>query len=375
MSEYQFIHFQAIDRPVDDKQLAYMRRQSTRAEVSPWEFSNEYHFGDFSGDPYEMLRRGYEVHLHYANFGIRRLMFRLPAGLPWNKKTFQQFETEYGVEWKPDKHGSGGILAIQRDADAGTFEEDFYDFDRVIEALGRVREMLSGGDLRPLYLAWLACASDEDAMEPPIPAGLAKLPRELATISEFYELSRDLIQAAAKDSPPAPTAKDTSHELQAWVNRQTADKLRELATRLLADPSPAARAETLARIRDEAPTTPWPTAEPSRTFGELQRAANGVEVHRVERERLEQQRAREARLKSIAAKPNETVAHVKKLVKERSTTGYERAAQELSDLREALGPKRGPARAQKIAADLAAANPTLNLLKSALRRHGLLAKR
>jgi hypothetical protein len=375
MSEFQYVYFQAVDHPLNDKQLAYMRRQSSRAEISPWEFSNEYHFGDFRGDPYEMLRRGYDVHLHYANFGIRRLMFRLPAGLPWNKKTFGQYETEYGLGWEPEKKGPGGVLEISPEADAGTFDEDFYDFDRVIEVLGRVREMLAGGDLRPLYLAWLACAGDDDATEPPVPAGLDKLPRELTAIASFYELSRDLIQAAAKRSPEAPAATEKSHALQAWVDRQSADELRELALRMLTDPTPAARAETLARIRDEAPTTDWPTAEPSRTFADLQRAAQGVEEHRVEQESRKEQRAREARLKSIAAKPNETIALVKKLVKERSTTSYEQAAQKLADLREALGPKRGPARAQKAAADLVGANPTLNRLKSALRKHGLLPKR
>ncbi len=39
MSEYQYLHFLAIDRPLDDEQLEFMRRQSTRAEVSQWEFS------------------------------------------------------------------------------------------------------------------------------------------------------------------------------------------------------------------------------------------------------------------------------------------------------------------------------------------------
>jgi len=86
MSEYQYIHFVACDRPLDDKQLAYMEEQSTRADISRWEFTNEYHFGDFHGNATEMLRRGYDMHLHFANYGIRRLMFRLPE-LPCDKKT------------------------------------------------------------------------------------------------------------------------------------------------------------------------------------------------------------------------------------------------------------------------------------------------
>lgn len=89
MSEHQYVHFIAIDRPLKDKELAYMRQQSTRAEITPWEFTNEYHYGDFHGNAKEMLRRGYDMHVHYANFGIRRLLIRLPGGLPCDRKTFK----------------------------------------------------------------------------------------------------------------------------------------------------------------------------------------------------------------------------------------------------------------------------------------------
>lgn len=39
MSEYQYIYFSAVDKQLDDKQLAYMRRQSSRAEVTPPPFA------------------------------------------------------------------------------------------------------------------------------------------------------------------------------------------------------------------------------------------------------------------------------------------------------------------------------------------------
>ena len=82
MSEFQRIAFRAIDGPVTDKNLEFMRRQSSRAEVTPWSFDNEYQWGDFRGDAYEMLRRGYDLHVHYANFGTRTVLIRLPNGLP-----------------------------------------------------------------------------------------------------------------------------------------------------------------------------------------------------------------------------------------------------------------------------------------------------
>ena len=125
MSEYQFIHFLAIDKPLNDKQLTFMRRQSTRAEITEWEFTNEYHFGDFHGNAKEMMRRGFDIHLHYANFGIRRLMIRLPNGLPCDRRTFNKFMVEDCVEWIADKKGKGGILDIEPEADAGTYEEEY----------------------------------------------------------------------------------------------------------------------------------------------------------------------------------------------------------------------------------------------------------
>ena len=68
-SEYQYVAFRAIDAPVSEKNLSLHARQSSRAEITPWSFHNEYHYGDFRGNAKEMLRRGYDLHLHYANFG------------------------------------------------------------------------------------------------------------------------------------------------------------------------------------------------------------------------------------------------------------------------------------------------------------------
>jgi hypothetical protein len=171
MSEYQFIHFLAIDKPLNDKQLAFMRRQSTRAKITEWEFTNEYNFGDFHGNAKEMLRRGFDIHLHYAKFGIRRLMIRLPKGLPCDRPTFKIFQVDGCVEWMADKKGIGGILDIEPEADAGTYEEEIYNVDTLLHKIAPIRNSLINGDLRALYIAWLACNYDEESMEPPVPAG------------------------------------------------------------------------------------------------------------------------------------------------------------------------------------------------------------
>ena len=51
MSEYQYYEFLAVDRPLDDDEQAEVRSLSTRARITATSFVNEYHWGDFKGDP------------------------------------------------------------------------------------------------------------------------------------------------------------------------------------------------------------------------------------------------------------------------------------------------------------------------------------
>jgi hypothetical protein len=157
MSEYQYVEFRAIDRPLDDKALAFMQRQSTRAEITRWSFTNEYHFGDFHGNTIEMLRRGDDVHLHYANFGIRKLMFRLPRGLPLPAKQCRPFLNTDGLRWHKDGKGPGGVLEISPYLEPGEID-DLWDLDKWLDRFVPLRQAIVDGDPRPLYAAWL-CAT------------------------------------------------------------------------------------------------------------------------------------------------------------------------------------------------------------------------
>ena len=78
MSEYRYYEFLALDRPLDGSQFAELRSLPTRAEISATRFANEYHWGDFKGDPRTMMERFFHAFLYLANWGTRRLMFRLP---------------------------------------------------------------------------------------------------------------------------------------------------------------------------------------------------------------------------------------------------------------------------------------------------------
>ncbi len=45
MSEYQYYEFLALDHPLNRKQMADVRKWSTRAEITPTSFTNHYEWG------------------------------------------------------------------------------------------------------------------------------------------------------------------------------------------------------------------------------------------------------------------------------------------------------------------------------------------
>jgi hypothetical protein len=123
------------------------------ASSCAWSFDNEYQYGDFGGNAIEMLRRGYDLHLHYANFGVRTLLIRLPHGLP-NPRAVEPYYDAEAIQFIKDKKGPGGVLAIEPCFEPDALEE-LWDIDDLLDCLAPLRGEILAGDLRPLYLAHL----------------------------------------------------------------------------------------------------------------------------------------------------------------------------------------------------------------------------
>jgi len=79
MSEYQCYEFVALDKPLTSKQMAALRAISTRAEISPTRFWNEYEWGDLKADAAKLVERYFDAHLYVASWGTHRLMLRAPV--------------------------------------------------------------------------------------------------------------------------------------------------------------------------------------------------------------------------------------------------------------------------------------------------------
>lgn len=386
MSEYQYLVFRAVDRPLTDRELKYARKQSTRAEIDQWSFRNEYNFGDFRGDAKGLLNRGYDVHLHYADFGIRTIMMTLPTGLPCDESIWSQFINGESTQWLPNASG-GGILAITPGFEPG-YLHDVWEYEPIVRAAVQVRNEIIQGDLRSLFVVGLCGAEDMndsyfyDGM-PPVPAGVAEASHACRTLLEFYGESPLMLQALEASTETAPSLPSRKEIIAQWLSQKSKNDLHQLATELLEDDGAARRVETLARIRNEVDQPIWPVSPCKLTWEELRNATGQLveeEKSRIKaakaaaarREAEKQEKQRQRRLKKMKKNPEQWLAKAETIVESRETRYYDTVAELLADLQEAVGGETGRQVAQKHAEYLTRENPTLKRLKSSLRKNNLL---
>lgn len=387
MSEYQYIEFRAVDRPLTDAELRFAEGQSTRADVTRWSFQNEYHYGSFRGDVEELLRHGYDVYLHFANFGVRTAAFRLPAGLPFPKKTWSQYIGVGGLIWKQDRNGKAGTLFISSSHDPGESNE-IWAPGEYMDDLVAFRNRLVEGDLRALYVLSLCAEMDDqtfepEAEEPLVPSGLAESVEAFERVAGFFGLDPFLLLAAAEGTPDNPNQPSDDRRCREWVEGLSAVESKKLLHRFLAENPHTVKAETVAEIQRNAQLQDWPTVSSGRT---LQMLFDRAEQLRAEydakekekraaaakRRAAKEERQRQDRMQEMAKDPQSWLRAASQLVDQRGRENYEAAATILADLREAVGGDAGRSLTRTHAAHLAKQYPTLTRLKSSLRIRGLL---
>ncbi len=387
MNEYQYVEFRAVDKPLTDSELKFAEKQSTRAEISRWSFRNEYHYGDFRGDVNGLLRRGYDVFLHYANFGIRTVAFRLPTGLPFPKRLWSRYIGTGTLRWEKDRKGKAGIVTISSHHDAGELEE-LWELDDYMDELVTVRNQLVTGDLRTLYAFWLCAAMDDDSMdrdivEPPVPAGLFQCAEAFSSLLEFFGLDPFILVAAAEGTSAAPQRASDDQQRREWAEQLSEARSKELLRRFLADNPNTVKAEAIAAIRDRVGSSNWPTSSLGRPLQLLLDRTQQLRAdHESKQEKkraaaakraaAKKERERQDRMKEMVKEPQAWLREVSRLVNERGTANYKAAAEILAELREAIGGGEGEKTTRKHAAHLVKKYPTLSHLKSSLRKSGLL---
>lgn len=347
MSEYQYYEFLAVDRPLDERAQAEVRSLSTRARITATSFVNEYHWGDFRGNPSKMMERYYDAHLYLANWGTRHVMLRLPRGV-LDLDVAEQYCV--GDEFTALTAGKHLILSLTSQA-----EEESWDYEPQgsLASIVGVRGEIAAGDHRALYLAWLAGYGtwerdeadfddeDNDEPEPPVPAGLRTLTAPQRALADFLRLDDDLLTVATETSPSLGKATANPKRLAAWVAKLPVAEKDRLLVDVAQDHAATVHLELLRRFRDD--TTPAVADRPRRTVADLLDGAARIRAERQRREavrRAEEQARREAsralarerRLDELADDEETAWARVAAMIATRQPGEYDNAIRLLTDL-------------------------------------------
>jgi hypothetical protein len=201
VSEYQYYEFLALDRPLTATEKAYVESLSSRVELTSTQAKFVYNYGDFRGNPQELVEKCFDVMLYMASWGSRQLIFRFPKSLV-NADVFEPYCLEDRITVSTTKNSV--ILDININDEEMNHWID--SGEGYLSDMVSLRNDLLQGDLRSLYLAWLKAApiyfdpEEEDYIEPPVPANLDDLPNSLLVLIDFLEIEQDLIAAAATAS-------------------------------------------------------------------------------------------------------------------------------------------------------------------------------
>jgi hypothetical protein len=344
MSEYQYYEFVAIDRPLTRDQMAELRARSSRATITSTSFVNEYHYGDLKGDPSDWMRRYFDAFVYTANWCCCRLALRVPLSA-FSKGEVRWYETEDTLTVDRSDHHWIIHWALNESEDYDRFGME--DGRGWMARLLPLRDELLRGDLRVLYLGWLAGVTageiNDDAPEPDVPPGLSQLSAAQEALVEFLGIDPDLLAAAAVGSPAlAETNDDDSIEI--WLAGLSADEMRAtLALLLQGQPQLAERqlkSRFLAWQKERAPASA--ISAPRRTVAQLRSLAEVAKQQRRQREAQEQARQeashrkqREAYLKTLTADAdrhwNAADSHAERGV----ASGYDDAQRMIADLAQA----------------------------------------
>lgn len=299
MSEYQYYEFLAIDRPLTPKQMAELRARSSRASITPTSFVNDYQWGNLKGDPLDWMRRYFDAHVYVANWCTCHLFLRVPREV-FNTRTLRAFSTEFA--FTVDRTETHWIL------EWGLKESDNY--DRFGEEDGRgwmnrlapLRDELLSGDMRPLYLGWLAGVTArevaDEANEPPPPPGLSRLTAAQRSLAEFLEVDEDLLTAAGGSDQSAPELHSRTHaDLISWIAELPVSEKDEVLKLILTGQARQAERQLKSRFlagqwekRANSGFEP-----PTRTVAELRTLAASAAEVREKQEELERNRVQAER--------------------------------------------------------------------------------
>jgi hypothetical protein len=196
MSEFQYYEFVAIDRPLSLSARKKLRAITSRATITSTRLVNTYEWGDFKADPHDLVAKYFDAFLYYANWGTRRLMLRVPS-----TRLDPKIVKQYCADRTGPARGSSSVATVttvgaHHVIDLWSEHESGGDWEDtepgLLSALVPIRNELTAGDYRALYLAWrLRVQAGEIGVRvrtPPVPDGTSKLTGSQQALVEFLRV-------------------------------------------------------------------------------------------------------------------------------------------------------------------------------------------
>ncbi|WP_159916075.1 hypothetical protein [Pantoea sp. 18069] len=341
MSEYQYYEFAAIDRPLTRDEMAELRAISTRAAITPSGFTNHYEWGDLKADPADWMQRYFDAFVHSANWCSCQLSLRLPKAV-FRKAELEPFASPFALSIEPSNTHWILRWTLAESEDYDRFAED--DGAGWMPRLMPLRDELMRGDLRPLYLGWLAAgdALRDDTLEPEVPSGLTELSPAQQALAEFLEIDPDLLEAASMGSAAAtPQYEETQHIsiwLDTWQTADMQDVLKRIALGQGQEAERQVKSHHAAWLKAQRPA---PSGTSRRRVMELRELAQSAAATRRAREaqvhakrEAERRQQREAELRQIMDAQDTYWKSADEQASLGIASSYEQAVRILKDLAE-----------------------------------------
>jgi hypothetical protein len=335
MSEYQRYEFMTSDRPLTRAQLDAVNALSSHIEASSTHALIEYHWGDFKHDPIKVLHEFFDGFLYWANWGAPELALRFPHGiLPAD--LIDGYDLDDFVTFT--QHQDYDILDIH----FGEMEGPDEWIEHELGSLIAIRDELMEGDLRALYIVWLAgqCMmgsydeeEDYEISVPPVPPAFGTLTAAQQALAELLQVPQELLVAAAQHSKAAMSSNED--DFVAWIELLPQDRRNDYLVRLAHNEPGLSR--LLAKELHElgwGKTRTTPMAGEQITYAMLLAESKAIKAKQEREKREQEQLARQRHLQAMHDHQDTYWHQVDLAVARGSGTGYDEAVRLLVELRE-----------------------------------------
>ena len=333
MSEYQYYEFQAIDRPLTQEERAALCQLSGCVKPTATTASFNYSYGNFRGDPKQVLARYFDIMYYITNWGTQQLMFRFPTSLI-NRETIELYCIDNYISLS--FAGDWAILDWEFSQEEGF--NDWIEGEGILSELIGLRQEILQQDYRGLYLAWLKAIDlsegyidiDKTQLEPPLPPGLGQLSAAQKAFTEIFELDEHLLNVAC-----ASSGKLTTISEQTWqqaISQLSASERQDFLLRL-AKGEHNLSAKFKQKLSQLIPNSPA-SNQPRRTIQELLEAAAEEGKKAEKRRQQEAEAKRIEELQTLAKREAQVWQQVESLIQKAQSKSYDEAVKLLVKLRD-----------------------------------------